>query len=136
MSILLCAAVFGVFEWELARGASEAEARTAAVGAIVFGELFYLFNCRSLSRSFVSVGIFSNPYIWAGVGSMTLLQVLFTHAPAMNRLFHTRPLSIEAWALVIGAGLLVSTVVGLEKRVRQRRGRAGSAADPERAGSG
>jgi Ca2+-transporting ATPase len=135
VSILLCAAVFGVFEWELARGASVAEARTAAVGAIVFGEMFYLFNCRSLSRSFVSVGIFSNPYIWVGVGSMTLLQALFTHAPAMNSLFHTRPLSIEAWALVIGAGLLVSTVVGLEKSVRQRRGRAGSVADSEMAGT-
>jgi hypothetical protein len=39
----------------------------------------------------------------------------------MNRLFHTRPLSIEAWALVIGAGLLVSTLVGLEKWVRRLR---------------
>jgi cation-transporting P-type ATPase F len=66
---------------------------------------------------------------------MTLLQILFTYVPAMNHLFHTGPLTIEAWALVIGAGLLVSSVIGLEKSVRQRRGRASSVADPERAGS-
>jgi len=127
VSVLLCAAAFGVFEWALARGASEAEARTATVGAIVFGEVFYLFNCRSLTRSFVSVGILSNPYVWIGVGSMTLLQLLFTYAPAMNRLFHTQPLSVEAWMLVIAAGLLVSIVVGLEKMVRRPFRHAGSA---------
>jgi Ca2+-transporting ATPase len=120
VSALLCGAVFGVHAWELAHGANEAAARTVAVNTLVFGELFYLFNSRSLTRSFVSVGLFSNPLLWAGVAAMTGLQVLFTHLAAMNSLFGTAPLSLVSWAVVLGVGLAISLVVGFEKWLRAR----------------
>jgi cation-transporting P-type ATPase F len=42
-----------------------AEARTVAVNMFVMGELFYLFNCRSLTRSVFSIGLTSNPLLLA-----------------------------------------------------------------------
>jgi magnesium-transporting ATPase (P-type) len=44
--LLMIAATFGIFEWELTRGSSLETARTAAVNMIVVCELFYLFNVR------------------------------------------------------------------------------------------
>jgi Ca2+-transporting ATPase len=118
VSALLCAGAFAIFEWLLSQGSTVAEARTGAVAMIVFGELFYLFNCRSLSRSFLSTGLFSNPYLWLGSGLMVALQVAFTHVPLMNRLFGSQPLDGPAWLLVLAFSLLVSLVVGIEKFLR------------------
>ena len=49
---------------------SLAEARTVAVNVFVVVEAFYLFNCRSLTRSCIAVGVFSNPWVWVGTGLM------------------------------------------------------------------
>ena len=52
-------------------------------------ELFYLFNCRSLTKSMFSLGLFSNRWIVFGVTSMVALYIAFTDLPVMNYLFHT-----------------------------------------------
>jgi magnesium-transporting ATPase (P-type) len=59
---LILARAFGLFKWEIAAGSSEPQARTTAVKAIVMIELFYLFNCRSLTKSIFRIGFFSN--VW------------------------------------------------------------------------
>jgi cation-transporting P-type ATPase F len=123
VSVLLATAVFGTFQWELAAGADPAQARTAAVGVLVFGELFYLFNCRSLDKSMFTLGMWSNPLLWFGVALMVALQLLFTYVPFMNQLFHTEPPRPEAWILVLGSAVLIYTVVGIEKWTRTRLGR-------------
>ncbi|KJJ85906.1 protein containing ATPase, P-type cation-transporter [Candidatus Omnitrophus magneticus] len=69
------------------------EARTAAVGVLVIGELSYLFTCRSLSQSPFTLGFFSNRWLIVGVLIMLGLQMLFTYVPAMNRFFHSARLS-------------------------------------------
>ncbi|MGQ9592553.1 MAG: HAD-IC family P-type ATPase, partial [Planctomycetota bacterium] len=125
VSVLISAAVIAVFEFELARGSDVARARTAATAAVVFAEATYLFNCRSLERSFVSVGLFSNPWTWAGAGLMTAAQIAFTHAPFMNRLFGSAPLDAVSWAVVAALSLAVSFAVGGEKVLRRRLGRRG-----------
>ncbi|MFW6087800.1 MAG: HAD-IC family P-type ATPase, partial [Myxococcota bacterium] len=128
VSALLAMGAFGIYEWELAAGASDIEARTAAVAVFVFGEMFYLFNCRSLDRSMFALGLFSNPWIWAGAGVQTLLQLGFTYLPFMNELFHTTPLRPEAWIGIVGVSLGIYLVVGFEKWVRRAVGRMAHAA--------
>jgi cation-transporting P-type ATPase F len=104
-------------------GASMAEARTIAVNVIVFVEIFYLFNCRSLKHSMFYVGTFSNPAVIAGATTMIGFQMLFTYWPIMNTLFQTAPISLQAWSHVVLIGLLVFLVVEFEKWVRLRLGR-------------
>ena len=117
---MLCAAAFGLFEWELSRGASEAEARTVAVNVFVFGEIFYLFNCRSLTKSMFQLGLFSNPWLFAGVSLMTLLQLLYTYLPPMNWMFHGAPIPARTWGYILAAGFIIYVVIGFEKWLRQR----------------
>jgi cation-transporting P-type ATPase F len=117
---MLCAAGFGLFEWELQRGASEAEARTVAVNVFVFVELFYLFNCRSLTKSMFQLGVFSNPWLFFGVSLMVILQLLYTYLPAMNWMFHGAPIPPEAWGYILAAGFIVYLVIGFEKWLRHK----------------
>jgi len=66
VGVLLLIGSFGLFEWELLDGESEAKARTAAVNMFVFGELFYLFNCRSLTHSMFSLDCSPIAGFWSG----------------------------------------------------------------------
>jgi magnesium-transporting ATPase (P-type) len=126
VSALLLAGSYLLFHWEQDMGASVAEARTAAINVFVAGELFYLFNCRSLEHSMFHVGVFSNRWVIVGVTATIGLQALITYAPPMQRLFQTAALGIEAWIRIIAVGIVVYAGVGAEKwlRNRHRRNRA------------
>jgi len=118
VSLMLLLGAFGLFEWTLLHGRSLETARTVAVNMFVFGELFYLFNCRSLRYSMFRLGVFSNRWLVLGVAVMTLLQVLFTYSPAMNQLFGSAPMGSVEWAWVLSGGLTIYAVVGIEKWLR------------------
>jgi Ca2+-transporting ATPase len=117
VGVLLLAGAFGLFEYSLAQGKTLAVARSVAVNVFVFCELFYLFNCRSLSYSMFHVGVFSNLWVIFGVISMTLLQLMFTYWPPMQALFGSAAIDQEDWLLILAAGLIVYAVVGLEKLI-------------------
>lgn len=119
VSTLLVAGTWWVFELELAGGASVAEARTAAVNLFVAVELFYLFSCRSLTRSAWRIGVFSNRWVILGVLVQTAGQLAITYVPVMNGLFHTAPISLESWLRILGIALLASVVVAVDKRFRR-----------------
>jgi len=119
VSALLLAGAYGVFLWEQQRSMSIDAVRTAAVNVFVLGQLFYLFNCRSLDHTMFHVGVFSNPWIWRGVAAMVGLQLILTYVPVMNRLFHTAPIDGLAWAPILGTSLAVYFVVGFEKWIRR-----------------
>ena len=115
VSLLLLGGAFGLFLRALDAGQSLPEARTIAVNVFVMVEMLYLFNCRSLTRSFWSVGLFSNLWVWGGIGCTLVLQLLFTYWPPMNRLFNTAPISLLAWAEIMAVAVLCSLIVALEK---------------------
>ncbi|MEW8284758.1 MAG: cation-transporting P-type ATPase [Candidatus Thiodiazotropha endolucinida] len=120
VSLMLVTGAFGLFEWVLSQGQSLEIARTVAMNMFVFGELFYLFNCRSLHYSMFQLGLFSNRWLILGVTVMTGLQILMTYVPTMNLLFGTAPIGLIEWGLILGGGLAIYTVVGTEKWLRRR----------------
>lgn len=120
VGLLLLTGSFGLFEWELRQGSSVNVARTCAVNIFVFGELFYLFNCRSLRHSMFTLGLFNNQWLLAGAGLMAVLQLLFTYLPAMNIAFSTQPLGLRQWGLILSASFVIYLVVEFEKWIRRR----------------
>jgi magnesium-transporting ATPase (P-type) len=118
---MLLVGSFGMFEWQLALGRSVEVARTCSVNVFVFGEIFYLFNCRSLRQSMFRIGLLSNRWVLGGVGLMVLLQLLFTYLPVMNIAFGSRPIGIQDWGVIIGAASVVYCVIECEKFIRHRR---------------
>jgi len=124
VTIIMAVGAFGLFFWEQkAKGASLAEARTIVVNVIVMVELFYLFNCRSLTRSMFSLGVFSNPWIIVGVSATVAAQLAFTYAPFMNRLFHTAPIDGVVWLHIVGVAVIAYVVVEFEKWIRSKVGK-------------
>ena len=117
---MLLVGAFGLFEWTLSHGKSIENARTLAVNMFVFGELFYLFNCRSLRYSMFRLGIFSNHWLMLGVIGMSVLQLFFTYSPTMNRIFGSTPISLTEWLCVLAGGMTIYSVVGVEKWLRNR----------------
>ena len=78
----------------------------------------YLFNCRSLRFSVFEVGLFSNRWIWIGMGTMLVLQLIFIYVPWMQVAFQTASIDLMSWMRIIAAGLALALIVGLEKKLR------------------
>lgn len=116
VSALLMSGSLGIFLWELGNGAQLEVARTAAVNALVMGEIAYLFNCRYLTAPSLSMeGMFGNRYILAAIALLILFQLLFSYLPAMQTLFGTAGLQLDAWLRIGAFGIVVMLVVEFEK---------------------
>ncbi|WP_115719473.1 cation-translocating P-type ATPase [Gallaecimonas mangrovi] len=117
---LLVLSAFVLFQWSLARSGDISHAHTVAVNVFVFGEFFYLFNCRNLHGSVWSVGFFSNKPLLVGAALMLLAQLLYTYLPLMQLLFASTAITALDWLAIVGCGFFISAVVALDKKRYQR----------------
>ncbi|MHB1061189.1 MAG: cation-transporting P-type ATPase [Thiobacillus sp.] len=118
VTVFLVAGSLGLFLWELERGVPLDVARTAAINALVMGEIFYLFNCRRLTAPVVGwSGLVGNRAVLIAIGLLVVLQGLFTYLPMLQALFATAPLDLAAWGRILVFGVIVYSVVEIEKTV-------------------
>ncbi len=120
VGLIMLVGTFSSFRWAIDQGFSEEVARTVSVNLFVMVELFYLFNCRSLTRSMFDLGLFSNPWIAYGVTIMIAMQLSFTYLPFMNRIFNSAPIGFDAWWRIMLTAVCAYTVVGLEKWLQRK----------------
>jgi magnesium-transporting ATPase (P-type) len=136
VAVLMTAGAIGLFHLELRFGVAQgldparamSEAQTAAVTAIIAFQIFYLLACRSLNRTIFSIGVFSNPAVFIGIGVILLMQVAFVYAPFMGDLFSSTPLALDAWLRAFLMGAAAWPVVAIEKSIRRRLSRVVRAA--------
>ncbi len=129
VAVLMTAGAIGLFQYELGlrvasgvvRELAMREAQTMAVTSIIALQIFYLLTCRSLQRSIFSIGVFSNPIVFLGIGVLVALQLAFVYLPALNRLFASAPLDPWGWLRAFGVGAAVWPAVMFEKWLRRRR---------------
>ncbi|MFP4251149.1 MAG: cation-transporting P-type ATPase [Guyparkeria sp.] len=129
VSTLFVSGVFGIFAWSQFHGSTLEEARTYAVNTLVVMEVFYLFSIRYLDSSSLGFArIKGTPAVLIAVAVVVGLQLLFTYAPFMERLFDTRPVDFIHGMEIIAIGVTLFALLELEKWVRRRlRGRRQSA---------
>jgi magnesium-transporting ATPase (P-type) len=121
VAVFLVAGSLGLFLWELERGMPLEVARTAAINALVMGEIFDLFNCRRLTAPVVGwSGFVGNPVVLITIGVLLVLQGLFTYLPLMQTLFSTAALDATRWVHILIFGIIVYSVVEIEKAVIRR----------------
>ncbi len=121
VSVLFLAGVFGIFAWSQFHGATLEEARTYAVNTLVVMEVFYLFSIRYLDSSSLGLSrIKGTPAVLVAVAVVVVLQLLFTYAPFMERLFDTRPVDFVHGLEIIAIGVALFGLLELEKWVRRR----------------
>jgi magnesium-transporting ATPase (P-type) len=123
VSLLMVAVTFVAFEWELARGSSIETARTAAVNMLVIGELVYLFNVRHFTaHAFHRTTLHGNRVaLWASL-ALVAMQLAFTYAPPLQKLFQSTPLDTTSWLLLLSLGAAKFLAVEAEKLVLRRLG--------------
>jgi magnesium-transporting ATPase (P-type) len=121
VSVIVSAAAQYLFLEELAAGASPELARTAAVNALVAGQLFYLFNCRYIMRpSYGLRRLVSNRAALIAVALLIVFQGIFTYVPIFQTWFGTQGLEAEDWLWVLAVGAAVFVIVEIEKAVVRR----------------
>ena len=124
VGLLLVAGGMGLFLWETARGESLEAARTAAVNAVLIGEVFYLFNVRSFRDSILNrEGFFGNRYVLLAIALLLLSQACFTYLPLAQTLFGTAAIDADAWLRIFAFGGLLLLVVEAEKALLRMRSR-------------
>ena len=118
---LFVLAVFGMFEWALARGHSIELARTMAVNTLVVLEIFHLFHVRNLhGTSFNLQAIRGTPVIWLTISVVTAAQFAITYVPALQRVFGTAAVPLAEGVVVVALGVLLLLVLETEKAFRLR----------------
>jgi magnesium-transporting ATPase (P-type) len=89
-----------------------------AVNVLVMGEVAYLFNCRYLTASALSInGLFGSRKVLIAVLVLLGVQVIFTYWPPMQTLFGTATLDAAAWLRILLFGVTIFAIVELEKIV-------------------
>jgi Ca2+-transporting ATPase len=97
-----------------------AKAQTMAVTTVVFFQVFYMFNCRSLNESIFQIGLFSNAKVFVGLIAIIVLQALFIFWGPMQIVFSTHSLSVADLALSAAVGASIIPIVSIEKVIRSR----------------
>ncbi len=121
VSVLLTAGPIFLFTWESARGVSVEMARTAAINALVAGEIAYLFNCRYLLAPVRTWKDFTgNFYILLTVVILAIIQAVFTYTPFMHTLFGVVDIDFAAWVRIPFFGVSLFVAVELEKMLIRR----------------
>lgn len=128
VAVLMAAAAIGLFLVQITM-ASEgsvpihpilAQAQTEAVTTVILFQIFYLLNCRSLKDSVFTVGLWSNPWIYAGIAVVLTLHLGFIYLPFMNALFGSAPLPLSSLAAATALAFSIVPVISAEKWLRRR----------------
>ena len=117
VSALMVVGTFGVF-YALEEGGHSVEvARTVALNTLVFFEIFYLFNSRSLTEPAHSISLRSNGWFSLGILACLASQLLVVYWAPLNSIFETDALEASEWLV---AAVIASTVffaIEIEKRL-------------------
>jgi Ca2+-transporting ATPase len=100
MAILIGLGTFLIFRWAETRMSIE-ESRTLAFCTIVAFEWLMAFSARSDEHTIFKLGVFRNRALVISIGIAVLLQVAVVYVPFLSTAFHTFPLTLRDWCIVV-----------------------------------
>ena len=119
---LMALGTLGLFAYALRHG-TEAYAMTMAFTTLAAFQWFHAINARTSRVSVLSVGLFSNLWLWGGIGAAVVLQWLAVHTAAGRAVFKIVPLAPVDWLLIVGTASTIFVVDEAAKAIRRRMGR-------------
>jgi len=109
------AVTLGMFVWSVHSGRPFSEAQSMTFVTLILVEFFNAFNCRSFDRSLFKIGIFTNKWlVLAVLWELVLLNVII-YVPALQGPFNTHALTLEDWALSVGAASTIFVAFEIAK---------------------
>jgi magnesium-transporting ATPase (P-type) len=122
VSLIIGGATLGVFAFEIARHESLPRVQATAVTMLAFGQLAFLFSCRFLDRSSITLDVLrGNRTVWWSAAALVILQAAFLYTPAMQRLFHVASIGPREWLLVLALSVVVFLLAETAKAVGRPR---------------
>jgi Ca2+-transporting ATPase len=118
VGLLMSALALGTQAWALRTGNGHWQTMTFTV--LTLSQLTHLMAIRSERQSLFTIGVASNPLLLLAVVATLGLQGATIYVPAMNRLFHTVPLTPGELLTCIGLASLVFVAVECEKWLARR----------------
>ncbi len=116
----------GWFIYRSAAGVPVARVQTETFTLLAICEWFNVLNCRSETKSALSMGLLRNPWLLGGLAVGNLLQIAVVFWQPLGQVFRTVPIDL-AQVFELGAvGSLVLWAEELRKLVMRRRLRASS----------
>ena len=96
-------------------GGSLDHARTAAFTLFVTYQLVNVLNCRSFDQSIFQIEFFENKSLLLAITVSFILQVAVVYVPFLQGFFHTVPLSLNDWAIIIPSAFTILLVDEVRK---------------------
>ncbi|MGL4176566.1 MAG: calcium-translocating P-type ATPase, PMCA-type [Dermatophilaceae bacterium] len=106
-------------------------ALTMAFTVFVLFQLFNVLNARVERETVFSRHLFTNRWLWAALGTVSVLQIAAVHTPWGQAIFDTVALSAGQWALCLAIAASVLVVEELVRLVGRLRSERASAPDME-----
>jgi calcium-translocating P-type ATPase len=122
VSSLMVIGTFGIF-YAYVELAEEplAVSQTVALNTLVFFEMVYLFNSRSLTESAFSSSLRSNMWLPVGVLACMASQMLITYWSPLNRAFSTEAIEAIDWAIAFAIAFSAFVAIEIEKALLRRK---------------
>ncbi|MCU0690086.1 MAG: HAD-IC family P-type ATPase [Polyangiaceae bacterium] len=121
-SIMMTIGAVVLFQWAYDAHYSLAKAQTMAVTSVIMFQVFYMLNSRSLRDSVFQIGVFSNPWVFVGIGITLVLQLAFIYTPPLQLVFDTAPLGLMDFGISTLAGVITLPFMALEKLLSRKLG--------------
>lgn len=117
-SIAIAVASLSAYWWGIYRYGLDniLEARTIAFTTLITAELLRAYSTRSTHYTIFEIGIFSNKTLVYGTTLSFMLTLVVIYIPFLNPVFHTFPLGITDWEIILAFAflpLLIGEIVKL-----------------------
>ena len=113
----IVAGTLGLYLLSLQAGQELGYARTMAFVGLGFFTVYNAYCSRSLDESIFKIDPRGNKTLILGIACSIISILAVVYIPFMQAIFHTRPLTGESWAMVLGVGLLVVLAAEVMKRL-------------------
>jgi magnesium-transporting ATPase (P-type) len=120
MASVIAGLTLGFFVVQLSLGTPFELARTSTFTLLAVCEWFNVLNCRSETRSALSLDVLRNRPLVIGIALSCALQVAVVYIPALNQTFYTVPMPLSEVVLVGAVGSLVLWAEELRKWLARR----------------
>lgn len=115
-SVAIAIATLGAYFYGLHHYPDHIEgARTVAFATLILSELLRSYSVRSDRYTVFHIGIFSNKKLVLGTCLSAVLMLAVIYIPGVNDLFHTVPLGLKEWSVIIPFSFLPFVVGELRK---------------------
>jgi len=104
--------ILSFFIWRLSSGVDFKLVQTETFTLLAVTQWFNVLNCRSATKSSLSLDVLKNPWLIGGLVLGNLLHVLVIYTDTLNHIFHTTPIPMSDFFLI---GLIGSSVLWTEE---------------------